>query len=217
MRFPLKTLTFALVLMAGIAPAKADVFVWRDAETKLSLSYPDTWRQIHNQQPNDIFTVAAPGDGEYATCRIRVTEDKRFIIYPRQFADEIQRLNFSRSFWENYVGEFNGATINGVWDNAGFGDGYASFADVSFISSAGPKVQKRGVMFAANYNDQLFVGECSSETSVFVNWSDHFLSFVKSVDFKNEYALFINGWYRGFMSDDVLRIHGRRPVDLYTY
>jgi hypothetical protein len=217
MRFPLKTLALAMILTASAAiPAKADIFFWRDADTKLSLSFPDQWRQIHNQQPDDVFTVAAPGDGEFATCRMRVREDARFVIYPRRYAANIQHINYSREFWDAYVGEFAGATINGVWDDAGLGDGFASFADVSFISPIDPKVQKRGLMFATVYNDKAYIAECSSETGAYGNWYKPFLSFVKSVDFRDEYQPGLNGWYRNFQDDPGIRIRGRKDIDLYT-
>lgn len=217
MKFPLKTLALAVVLasVAG-SPASADVFFWRDAGTNLSVTYVDTWRQINNQKPDDIFTVAAPGDNEFATCRVRVREDRRFVIYPRRDAAAIQRQNYSREFWDGYVGEFAGATINGVWDNAGLGDGFASFADVSFIPAVGPKAQMRGLMFATVYNGKAYIAECSSEASVYGDWYKPFLSFVKSVDFRNEYHIHGNGWYRDFTQDGPLRIRGRKDIDLYT-
>ncbi len=218
MSFPVKSITLAAFLMTlAIPQAKADIFVWRDPDSKLTLSYPDTWRQVHNQKPDDVVTIAAPGDNDFATCRVRVSEDRRFVIYPRHFAGELQRVNYSRDFWENYVGEFSGAEINGVWDNAGLGDGFASFADVSFVSSTGPKMQKRGLMFATVYNDKAYIAECSSETGSYANWYKPFLSFVKSVDFRDEYVANPNGEYRDFYSDKPLRIRGRKDTDLYTY
>ena len=217
MRFPFKSIALAALLVsAAVSPAKADVFFWRDAETNLSVTFADTWRPIHSQKTDDIFAVAAPGDNEYATCRIRVREDRRFVIYPRRYAGEIQRLNYSHDFWDAYVGEFDGATINGVWDNAGLGDGFASFADVSFISSAGPKVQKRGIMFATVYNDKAYIAECSSEAGAYDHWYKPFLSFVKSVDFRDAYHIHGNGWYRDFTTDGPIRIRGRKDIDLYT-
>ncbi len=217
MRFPIKSLAAAIIIMtAAVSPARADVFVWRDAESKLSLSFPDEWRRIHNQQPGDVFTVAAPGNNEFATCRMRVWDDGRFTIYPRKYAANIQRVNYSREFWERYVGEFAGAEINGVWDNAGLGDGFASFADVSFISPIDPKMQKRGLIFATVYNDKAYVAECSSEAAAYGDWYKPFLSFVKSVDFRNEYSPRLNAWYRTFQYDPVIRIRGRKDIDLYT-
>lgn len=210
-------LVTASLVLIGASQASAEVFVWRDADTELSLSYPDTWRQIHNQQPDDIWTVAAPGDNQFASCRMRVREDKRFLVYPRQYSDEVQRLNYSREFWEKYISEFDGAVINGVWDNGALGDGFASFADISFNTSAGPKVQKRGLMFAGGYNDKLNILECSSESQVYDQWYKPFLSIAKSVDFKAEYHMYPNGWYRNFLKDPVLRIQNRKDIDLYTY
>lgn len=218
MRFPLKSLALAAVflVMTGVS-ASAEPYVWRDPDTHMTMSFPDTWKRISNQQPDDVLTIAAPGDGEGAICRMRVRADRRFVIYPREYADEIQRTNYSRPFWEGYVGEYAGAEINGVWDNAGLGDGFASFADVSFISASGPKMQKRGLVFATVYNDKVYITECSAEAGAFEHWYEPFLSVVKSVDFQDGYHTNLHGWYRDFMKDPVIRIRGRKDVDLYTY
>ncbi len=218
MRFPIKSLAIAVLLLTGaVSPASADVFQWRDPDTRLTLTFPDTWRRIHNQKPDDIITIAAPGDNAFATCRMRVREDKRFIIYPRRFAGELQRINYTREFWEGYVGEYAGAEINGVWDQAQLGDGFASYADVSFISAVGPKAQMRGIMFATVYNGTVYIAECSSEAEAYSSWYEPFLSVVKSVDFRDDYRVKPHQWYRNFLEDDVIRIRGKKDVDLYTY
>ncbi|MCC7305808.1 MAG: hypothetical protein IT558_06065 [Alphaproteobacteria bacterium] len=217
MRILGKIAGISVLCLAGAQPASAEIFYWQDPETKLSVTFPDTWLRVSNQQPEDLWTVAAPGANDYATCRLRVDEDRRFVIYPREYADSIQRLNYSRKFWDDYVGQFNGAVINAVHDNAGLGQGFASWADVSFISSSGASVQKRGIMFASVYNDKAFVLECSAEASVYEKWMRPFLSVVKSVDFRTEYSTRLNGYYRPFQYDGRIKIHNRRDIDLYVY
>lgn len=203
--------------VAGAGSAAAEVFKWQDPQTKLSITFPDDWRRIGNQQPDDIVTIAAPGANDHAECRIRVREDRRFVIYPRDFADSIQRVNYSFDFWEKYIGAFDGAVINEVRDNGGLGNAFASWADVSFIAPGATKVQKRGIMFAGVYNDHAYIYECSAENEAFMKWYHPFLSVLKSVDMRPEYTANVNGHYRDFQNDPVLRIYGERPVDLYIY
>jgi hypothetical protein len=214
------TFSVALAIGAGVLmplPAAAEVFKWQDPTTKISVTYPDTWRRVGNQQPDDIITIAAPGHDDYASCRLRVREDRRFVIYPRSHADAIQRINYSRNFWDVYVGEFDGAVIHETRDNGGLGNAFASWADVSFISPGATKVQKRGIMYAGIYNDKAYIYECSAEVQAFDRWYHPFLSFLKSVDMRHEYATEVNGNYRPFQNDRVLKIYGQKPIDLYIY
>ncbi len=217
MRISKILLITAMYVTAGVSSAKAEIFKWQDETTKVSITFPDDWRRVSNQQPNDVITIVAPGENDYAECRLRVKEDRRFVIYPREFADEIQRTSVSKEFWEKYVGEYRSALIYAVGDNAGLGNGFASWADVSFVSPAGAKVQKRGLAYATVYNDTAYVLECSAEASVFQKWYHPFLSVLKSVDMRDEYATTVNGHYRDFQNDGKLRIHGEKDVDLFIY
>lgn len=213
-----KSLLITLVFVSfGASTAAAEIFQWRDPETKLTVMYPDTWRSIHHQKPDEILSVVAPGQNDFAGCRIRVNEDRRFVIYPRNRAGAIQRTAVSREFWENYINEFDNATLHNVTDNGGLGNGFASYADVSFVTAVGPRVQKRGLMFATIYNDKAYVFECSAEHSAYDKWHRNFLSMVQSLDMRQDYATTRNGHYREFLEDPELRIHGMKPVDLYVY
>lgn len=220
MRFTTIFTISALYLSLGLSfavPAKAEVFKWQDPDVEVSITFPDDWRRIASQQPDDVITIVAPGDNDHAECRLRVHEDRRFVIYPREYAGEIQRTNYSREFWEKYIGQYRAAVLYNVGDNAGLGDAFASWADVSFISPSGPKVQKRGLIYAGVYNDKAYVLECSAEDAAFSKWYHPFLSVLKSVDMRNEYTTTPNGKYRAFQKDGDLRIHGRKPLDLYVY
>ncbi len=217
MRISKILLISAAVLSVGVSSAKAEVFKWRDPKVQLSLTFPDDWRRVASQQPGDVITIAAPGANDHAECRMRVSDDRRFLIFPREYAGAIQRTSYSKQFWETYTGQFGSSVLYSVGDNAGLGNGFASWADVSFTTTAGQKVQKRGIMYATVYNDHSYVLECSAETSVFSKWYHPFLSVLKSVDMRDEYAMEINGKYRPFQNDGELFIHGEKDVDLYVY
>jgi hypothetical protein len=197
--------------------AKAEVYQWGNPGISLTVTFPDTWRRVGNQQPDDVMTIAAPGDFDYATCRLRVNNDRRFVIYPRAYAAAVQHKNFSHDFWEGYSGQYRSAQINQVVDDAGLGQGFGSWADISFVAPSGPKVQMRGIMFAANYNDNTYVFECSSEASTFGKWFDPFSAVLNSIDMRPEYTTKVNGHYRDFQNDGKWKIHGQREIDLFIY
>lgn len=215
MRFFKSILVILIPLVAG-APARADVFKWQDPQVGLSVTFPDEWRRTSAQQPDDIITILAPGTADQAMCRIRVNGDRRFVVYPREYAASIQRTAVSRGFWENYVGAYDGAVINDMRDEAGLGSGFASWADVTFNSTV-PEGQKRGILFASNYGGRNFVFECSANHAAFDKWYPAFRSVLKSVEFKPAYAPRVNAGYRDFQNDGDLRIHGEKPLDLYIY
>lgn len=208
---------FAAAFLFFPVGAHAEIFKLRDADTKLALTFPDDWREVHNQQPDDILTLAAPGEDNHAGCRVRARQDRRFLVYPRKYADEIQRTNYSQKFWDDYAHEFNGAVIYSVGDNRGFGSAFASQADMSFKTDAGDALQKRGMMFAGVYNDKAYILECSAAEEKYSQFQSAFMGILKSVEFRPEYSPYTQGHYRNFTRDQPLYIHNDKPADLYVY
>ena len=160
---------FILVLLMCVlaAPAMAADFVWQDNESGLSLVFPDDWGQVSGQMPGDVFTVVAPGANNFASCRLNVSDDRRFVIYPRRFDAAIQRVAVSDAFWQDYMGHYSGAILQRVRDGQGLANGVGSRADMVFIDeTGGVKVLKRGFAFASLYQGEVTVFECSSDYHV---------------------------------------------------
>lgn len=192
--------------------ANAEVFVWKHDITQISLTYPDAWRHVNNQKPDDILTILAPtnadGSNDRAACRMRVREDRRFAIHPAGYADEIQRDNFSFDFWEEYGGEFNNTRIVEVRDGAGLGREVASMADFAFESALEPGVLKRGLAFASLYNNRLHIFECSANLDAFMGWVPEFRKIMRTVDLSRIGNGKPHGYFRNFTIDKRLAIHG---------
>jgi hypothetical protein len=214
----LKSFLFAsAIFICGISAAKAEIYYWQDAVSKVSVMIPDTWRMASNQNPHDEMTFFAPGVNDHASCKLRVSPDSRYVIYPQRFSGPLQRMNFSREFWENYAGEYDGAALNKVIDNAGLGRGFASSADISYITTIGPKVAKRGLTFVSLYRDKAYLLECSAEQAAFDKWFHSFLAVAKSVDFRKEIDELPSGDYRDFLRDKPVRIENEREIDVVYY
>lgn len=213
----LLSLSAVMLGFAVCAPqAKAEIFYWQDADTKVSFTYPDRWLTTHNQRPDDIYTVMAPGLNNHAACRLRVREDKRFAIYPEYLADSVARLNYSREFWEDYLGEYDNVSIERVYDDAGLGRGFGSFAMADYSTALGAKMDKRALMFVSLYNNKAYIFECSAEVHSYHRWHKSFLSLVKSVNFRKEINEAKNGYYRNFY-EGSLRIQGAKEFDVSVY
>lgn len=212
-----------LFLIAGvfallsISSASAEVFVVQNDEARFSMSFPDTWHRAHNQKPDDKLTVKAPYEFEFVSCKMRVRNDHRYLIYPVRYSADMQKAAYSKDFWFDYVNEYTNPYIRHVTDFAGLGRGFASYAEGGYTTAVGPKVDKRMIMFASLYRDKAYILECSSEASVYEKWRPHFLSVAKSVDFTKTIHDLPVGNYRNFIDDPAIKINGRRQMDLFVY
>jgi hypothetical protein len=204
----------SMILGFGLSTARAEVFVVGNQAERFTVTFPDTWMMIHNQQPDDELTIVAPGEGEFAQCRVRVRDDRRFLVYPPKLAANVQQVAYSKEFWFEYMNEYNDPYISSVTDLGGLGRGFASYAVTEFDTSSGPSVHKRGISFVSLYHDKAYIVDCSAEASVYDKWHNSFLSVIKSVDFGKTIHELRTGHYRDFLAGDSLQINGRRPVDV---
>lgn len=203
MRF-LRLAVAGLLLGAALMPqkAQADYFVWNDAKSGLSITYPDSWRQVSNQGPHDVLTVMPPSNRAQAQCTVRVEDEQRFLVYPPRYGSDIQKLAVSHQFWDRYLHQYDNHSIDALHDGAGLGRGHASYVVASYNSRVpGPDMSRRALMFASIYNDTLYVTECSSHADAFDSFQSIFLSVAGSVNFRKAHHETTVGHYRNFLAD----------------
>ena len=147
----------ASVAFFGLAvqSASAEVFVWRDQASKMTVSYPDTWRHANNQNPNDRLTVLASGPNDFAQCVVNIQEEGRFKVYPVGLSAPIQRLYVSAEYWDEYLARYDNPVLHDGYDNRGLGDGNASMVSVSYTTAKGAKMQRRALGFASYFDNRL--------------------------------------------------------------
>lgn len=208
----------AVVLVAGASSARADLAVWREVGSKMTLSFDDRWGMVSNQNPGDVLTLRVPdrsahGHYDFAGCKVNITEDGRFKIYPRRNAGAIQRTAYSKNYWRQYLGLYDNVAFHSGGDNRGLGDGFASMIAFSFDSYKGARVRKRGLAFVSNYRNKVYHVECSAEESVYPRWHNAFLNVIKSVDFHDGTNFAITGYYRDFLQDKTLKVRGPHVFD----
>ncbi len=206
----LLTSLMALALLTGTASvAKADYFVWEDTKSGMTLSYPDTWEVENGQDPDDLVTLAAPSGRANAYCRIRSHEDKRYAIFPPRFNKDVQKIEYSLSFWDKYLREYEQPELYSLQDATGMGRGWASFAEAAYIGSVPyPEMERRSVLFASLYNNRVYILDCSCHADAFEKWKGPFLSIAKSIDFKKANHELLTGHYRNFMNDGRIILRG---------
>jgi hypothetical protein len=202
--------TAVLALGALGSPAKADLFFVEDPVSKLSVAYPDTWRRVYNQKPDDVITLAAPGVEQFSSCRIRIRDEKRYAIYPARFDAANTRDLFTEDFWKAYLAEYPLYRIDNIKNEGGLGRGTASEVQATYISFDDPRQQKQAVIYASLYNDKIYIVDCSAKIEYFQRWFPQFSSIAKSVDFRKEQHELVTGDYRDFLEDDPTFIRNER-------
>lgn len=219
MNFILKSFLVGAVLCSGVvSTARAEIFFVEDQTDKFSVAFPDLWAVTSNQKKDDKLTVSAPGDNALASCRVRVRDDRRFVIYPQhRFGSDIQKVAYSREFWDRYLGEYDEVTLDVFKDEAGLGRGHASMAEASYLTAEGTIARKRGIMFATLYNDRVYIVDCSAEESAYQKWRGDFLGIVKSIDFTKTIHELPTGNYRKFLNDAEVIIEGADELDVYRF
>ncbi len=191
-----------IALLLVPSAAKADYFAWKDEKTGLTMTFPDTWEMRNNANPDTILTVAGPDATGQPVCRIDVRSDGRYTIFPARYGDAVQRVAVSEEFWKKYLAQYSGYTLGAMYDGAGLGRWYASFAMASYQKNFGTVLQaRRAIMFASLYNDKLYVVECSALAGAYDRWELDFKGIIKSVDFKKAYHELPTGEYENFLKD----------------
>lgn len=213
MFFKRKWIVLAVLgLGAWSSQAKADYFYVQDPVSKLTVSYPDTWRRVYNQKTDDTITLAAPGVDQFSSCRIRIRDDKRYAMYPASFDPANNRNLFTEDFWKEYLAEYPLYRIDGINNEAGLGRGFASEVQATYISFDDPRQQKQAVIYASLYNDKIYIVDCSAKIEYFQRWFPDFIGIAKSIDFRKEQHEFTGGEYRNFLADDPTFIRNE-PYD----
>lgn len=203
----------SVVLAVFVSPAQAERFFWQDPKSGATLSYPDSWTRISDHYSGDVITVRAPGEFDFAECRLNVQPEGRFKIYPVGYSGEIQRQYVSAPYWEDFFSTYNDVVFGDLRDNAGLGRGVASLVTARYETATAMRMLKRSVAFASYYNNNIYTIECSAEQSVYDRWEPVFKSIINSVEFKKTTNHDYTGYYRDFLADKPLKIRGRTVLD----
>ena len=201
----MKIALITLLILCFSSVAHADVFVWKDAETGISASFPDTWKMNNNQQPDTVLTIIGPDMQAMPICHLRVRNDGRFKMYPSTFESDIQKVAYDIKFWEEYLlTEYRNVEMTHEYDDAGLGRGFASYALFNFegepITS---HAFRQGIGFASHQYDRVYIAECLVNNKNYRTWIPHFLNFFKSIDFNTVYDKYVQGYYRDFLNKDA--------------
>ncbi len=198
----MRFLTFLLAFICFAVPARADIFVWEDPESGLTLTFPDTWKTHSPVAPDTILTVLAPSSTDEAMCRVRVRDENRFLIFPPRYSAAVQKVAYSTDFWKEYLhANYEDVIIHKVRDQAGLGRGFASFMLSTYTTLGEDAARRSSIGFASPYFNKAYILECSSLAGAFENWLTMFQSIAGSVDFKKAHHETATGNYRDFLAE----------------
>jgi hypothetical protein len=201
-------LIFCFCLTAALSKAQADYYLWEDPKSELTITFPDTWAKISNQNSADILTIIAPDRGGKAQCVVRTYPDERFVIFPPRYGHAVQKIAVSIPFWKDYLSLYDVYDIGRVYDGGGLGRWIASYATAGYMKRNGTVMEpRRALMFASLYYKTLYVVECSTLEGAYAMWEPDFRSIIKSIDFKKIYNERKTGHYANFL----------READLYFW
>ncbi len=190
------------VFLTSATISKADYFLWKEPKSGLTMTFPDTWQRQSHRHPDEILRIVAPSNGDNPVCSVKVSDDKRYTIFPADYGKAVQRTAVSIPFWKSYMANYDDYTIDRVFDGAGLGRWLASYAFGTYSMRDGTAMQqRRGIMFASLYYNKLYIVECSSFNHAYDRWGPNFRSIIKSIDFKKMYHEHLTGNYANFLKE----------------
>lgn len=194
-----RLILFLVILMFPVS-AHADYFLWQEPQSGLTITFPDKWKKQNNRNPDDVLSISGPSAGDDPTCKVKVVEDRRYVIFPPKLGEAVQRVAVSTAFWQSYMNHYDENRIDRVYDGGGLGRWHASYATATYAKRDGTAhQQRRAIMFASLYNDTLYIVECSSLNHAYGRWENNFRSIIKSIDFKKMYHELKIGDYNEFL------------------
>lgn len=182
----------ALLVLASPLSTKAEVFVWNDPESAMSLSYPDHWLRQAQLSPGQKLVISHPQYQDFAHCT----------LHKRQKTDPL--LNAQVMLDEMIVRGLDGVSIMKHRANAAWANRTATISEIGFSHDYNGKAYPmRAVSYATIMNQQLYTLTCAAYAPRFENHQTLFASVAASVRSRITATPFVNGHYRPFIHEHV--------------
>lgn len=204
-----------LALFVTVTPVQAHYYAWTDDAFNFTMSFPDLWKSQGALPENGRIKVMGPalenGQGG-ANCTVFATQDKRFLIYPRDYMLDVVAQEINWTYWEQAVSNYNDLYF--YYDNYGaLGKGDARYTLVDYIDrSEEPGIRKRAWVHASLYGDLHMMVHCSAPIELFDQYANDFGQIVGSIQFEPQYARAYRGLYRDFLRTKEYNMHWHEPI-----
>lgn len=217
----MKKLAAALIALLAFAPAAhAEVFVWKDPQYDIKVSYPDNWmRQAQLDDDLRLFVLAGAGM-DHAACRLYVKHDGRFMDMPASAGQEVSSYVFDASAIQHEIYErpdTNMVQVSTFTNGASLGSAAAVMAQADFQKTwAGAVYPMHAMVVAAQYNGKHIFMSCETLASAWRYWEPVMQGIFKSVSFPAAYTPTPNGLYRPFQDEGGVYLPLNRRKDGVT-
>lgn len=205
-----------LLAFFSVSTAHAHYYAWNDADFRFKMSFPDNWKEQGGLPGDARIKVLAPGaDG--ASCTVFAKQDRRFVIYPRDYMLDVVAQEIQWSYWEQAVANYDDLYF--YYDNyGGLGAGDARYTLVDYIDrSNGEGIRKRALVFATLYADLHMMTMCSSPIESFDKHVADFGQINDSIQMEPRYTPNERGYYRDFLETKEYNQHWFEPIVMFFY
>lgn len=185
-----------LFLCVSMSPAKADVFVYEDADYDFKVMFPDDWRQSIARGEERFKIMPMNGDDKTA-CMMNVVKDGRLTIYPKKYMQSAVTLTLDDSFWkQDVLPDYTNYKVMTYYAPAGLGQGYAT--SLQWVWHDGQDAMQ-AMSTASIYGDLLYRFTCMATVEGFPRWQPQFGSIFDDILLTEKYVPYPTGYYRNFL------------------
>jgi hypothetical protein len=217
----MKRLFAALLLsLAMVAPAKAEVFVWKDPTYNVRVAYPDNWMRQAQLDDDLRFFILAPQGTGHAACRLYITHDGRYMDAPAAYGQQVSAMVFDESAIEREVfarPDTDMVQVASINNGASLGSGAAVLAHVDFQKNwNGRSFPMHAMVLASQYHGDHMIMSCEALAADWQSWEPTMQGILKSVSFPPAFTSTPNGFYRAFQNDGGVILPLNRRKDGVT-
>lgn len=180
------------VLMAWGNPAKAEVFVWNDPATSLSLSYPDHWLRQAQLDGGEKLLISHPQGHDLAQCVLSAQDKTDRLLNAQTVLDGLLNMGYGD------------ATVTSHRDHASWANRVATITGARFSMMVdGQAYPMQAVQYSTLFKGQLHTLLCSAYQPRYQIHAGLFASVAASVKSKIIATPYPNGRYRDFTREHV--------------
>ncbi len=216
-----KTLFVVFLFVSfSLAPAvRAEVFVWKDPEFKIRMTFPDNWMRQAQTDDNMRLFILAPQGTDHAACRLYASHDGRYMDAPAWAGSAVSNMVFGQDAVRDEIiarPDTYDVNVASFSPTASLGRGAATLTEVGFTKKwAGNNYKMHGMVLATQYHGDHILMSCETLENAWAIWEPTIKSIFKSVDYAAAFTPEPNGMYRRFQDDGDVFLPVNRRRDGY--
>lgn len=209
-----------MVLLACGTSARAEVFVWKDPQYDIKVTFPDNWMRQANLDDDLRLFILGPQGMDHAACRLYASHNGQFMDAPASAGQQVAAFVFDGNeiAREMYMRpDTSMVRLASYTPNGTLGRAAAAMAQVDFQKTwGGQQYPMRALVLATQYYGNHILMSCETLASAWPQWETTMKGIFKSVDFPSAFAAQPYGLYRNFLHDGQIYLPLNRRGDGIT-